>query len=260
MSKRRELEARQQAEDRKRTLTLLGIIAGIAVVVIGGAIVLSNTLPDAGRRTVAPLLPAPNAVAAKLPPNADQFNRAWGPADAPIKVEEYVDYQCPACQAFYYAAEPKIVEGFANTGKVRYEVKFMPFLEDRVPGSRESRDAAQAALCAADQSKFWEMHATLFENQLITHEENVGNFSKDRLKQMATTIAGIDNAKFAACLDANTHEAKVAEIRAEGEKRGVQGTPTIFINGKSYYQDNRVTTVDGLRQIFAEIAPDVKFQ
>ncbi|MDT9071462.1 thioredoxin domain-containing protein, partial [Escherichia coli] len=74
-----------------------------------------------------------------LPPNAAANAIAWGPEDAPIKVEEYLDYQCPACGQFAKNFEAGIIDAFAASGKVRYEVKFMPFLEDRV-GGRESRD------------------------------------------------------------------------------------------------------------------------
>ncbi len=257
MSKRRDLEARKQDQQRKQSIQIAVIIAAIALVVIGGAVVWSITQGNpANTASSSSTLPAVIASAKPLPANPDSVARAWGPADAPIKVEEYIDYQCPACGQYHRNFEQGVIEAFAATGKVRYEIKFMPFLEDRV-GGRESRDAAQAAMCAADQGKFWEMHNTIFANQLITGQENIGNYSKDRLKAMATTIGGLDAATFNQCLDSNKHEAAVRAIRAEGEARQVGSTPSFFINGKL---DPNVRSADDFKRAFAQIAPDVKFE
>lgn len=250
MSKRKELEARRREQQRKQTIQIAVIIGAIAVIVIGGAVVLSAL---SGQQR-ASALPPVKAAGKTTPANAEPNGRAWGPADAPIKVEEYLDYQCPACGQYGRNFEPAVIEAFAKTGKVRYEVNFLPFLEDRV-GGRESRDAVQAALCAADQDKFWQMHATLLVNQLITGQENVGNYSKSRLKEMAATIEGMDTAAFNACLDSNKHESTVLQIRQDAEARGVQQTPTFFVNGQPF---PGVRSVQDFRQIFAQVAPNVK--
>jgi protein-disulfide isomerase len=250
MSKRKELEARKQEQQKKQTIQIAVIIAVIAIVVIGGAIVISSL---SGNQQSQSRLPAIKTSVKAAPPNAQENAIAWGPADAPIKIEEYLDYQCPACGQFAKSFEQDVINAFAGTGLVRYEVKFMPFLEDRI-GGRESRDAAQAVMCAADQNKGWEMHATLFANQPITGEENIGNYSKDRLKQMAATIQGLDTAAFDTCLDSNTHEQAVLTIRREGEQRGVQSTPTFFVNNQPF---PGVKDVNDFRQIFASVAPNV---
>ena len=252
MSKRRELEARRQEQQRKQTIQIAVIIAVIAIVVIGGAIILSTLSGQEQQR--ASNLPAVKTASKDTPPNAEPNGRAWGPADAPIKVEEYLDYQCPACGQYARNFEPGVIAAFASTGKVRYEVQFMPFLEDRVNG-RESRDAVQAALCAAEQNKFWQMHATLFANQPITGQENIGNYSKPRLKEMAATIEGMDTAAFNACLDSNKYEQTVLQIRRDSEARGVQQTPTFFVNGQAF---PGVRSAADFRQIFAQVAPNVQ--
>jgi len=252
MSKRRELEARKQDQQRKQTIQIAVIIGAIALVVIGAAVVFTTINRNPATQS-GPTLPAAVASTKPLPANIDSVNRAWGPADAPIKVEEYIDYQCPACGQFARSFEPGVIEAFANSGKVRYEVKFMPFLEDRVNG-RESRDAAQASMCAADQGKFWEMHNTLFTNQLITGQENVGNYSKVRLKQMADTVPGMEAVAFGQCLDSNKHEATVLAIRKDGEARNVQSTPSFYINGQP---NANVRSADDFRKAFAQAAPNV---
>jgi protein-disulfide isomerase len=250
MSKRKELEARKQEQQKKQIIQIAVIIAVIAIVVIGGAIVLSSAI---GNQQQNASLPAVKTTSKAVPPNAQANLMAWGPEDAPIKIEEYLDYQCPACGQFAKSFEQGVIDALAGTGKVRYEVKFMPFLEDRV-GGHESRDAAQAVLCATDQNKGWEMHNTLFDNQLITGEENIGNYSKERLKQMAATIPGMDTAAFNACIDSNKHEQTVQSIRREGEARGVQSTPTFFVNNQPF---PGVKSINDFMQIFSQVAPSV---
>jgi protein-disulfide isomerase len=254
MSKRKELEARRREQQRKQNIQIAVTIAVIAVVVIGGALILS-AIANQEQQRLASTLPPVKAVSKETPPNAEPFGTAWGPPDAPIKVEEYLDYQCPACGVYGRDFEPAVIAAFAPTGKVRYEIKFLPFIEDRVNG-RESRDAAQAALCAAEQDKFWQMHAAILANQLITGRENVGNYSKARLKEMAATIQGLDVAAFGACLDANKYEQRVLESRREAEARRINQTPTFIVNGQPF---PGVQSVAEFRQIFAQVAPNVTF-
>jgi protein-disulfide isomerase len=235
MSKRRELVERRREQERKQTILVLGIIVVIAVIVIGGAVVLSLPKPEA----------PPTASAHALPANAEPNGRAWGPADAPIKIEEYLDYQCPACGAYNRSFEEGVVAAFAQTGKVRYEVHSMSFI------GQESVDAAQAALCAADQNKFWEMHNTIFANQ---KGENQGAFSKARLKAFAAT-AGLDTGAFNSCLDSGKYADKVTQERDEGDTRGVSQTPTFFVNDKIYVGTQ---SADDFKRIIAQIAPDVQ--
>jgi protein-disulfide isomerase len=238
MSKRRELVEQRHAQERKQTLIILGAIAVIAVVLIGGAVILSsknsastdsNSLASDSRPT---------------PVNAQANDRAWGPADAPIKVEEYLDYQCPACGSYNRNYEAGVIEAFAKTGKVRYEVHSMSFI------GQESIDAAQATLCASDQNKFWQMHNSIFANQ---NGENQGAFTKDRLKRMAAA-AGLDTTAFNTCLDSGSKADKVTQERNDGEQRGVNQTPTFFVNNKMYVGTQSAAD---FKRIFAEVAPSV---
>ena len=255
MSKRRELEAHREAQERKQWITIAVIIAAIALVVIGGAVVLSN-VTGAGTKTASSVQPSIKSVAAKLPANAQANQLAWGQAEAPIKVLEYLDYQCPHCQSFHQAYEPLLTEAFAASGKVRYELRPLPFL-DR--GTTESTDTAQAAYCAADQNRGWEFHATLFANQ-PNGFENIGSFSKARLKEMFGTVPGGDATKFGTCLDSDQNKPKVQANADEATQNKVQSTPSFVVNGKLITADSRISSVDGWKQIFAEVAPDVKFQ
>jgi protein-disulfide isomerase len=145
----------------------------------------------------------------------DDVQHAGSP-DAPIKIVEFFDYGCPACVAFKPIMDEVIEENGATT-VVYY--KMFP-LVDLHPNSMS---AAQAALAAAKQGKFKEMHDTLFEHAPEQTRENVMQYAAD---------LHLDMAKFEADYDAA--EPAVRADMAEGEAAGVNGTPTIFFNGTQY--------------------------
>lgn len=237
MSKRRELIERRREQERRQTLTLLAVIAGIAVLVIGGAIALSV----AQNQTSA----APAAVATKAPPaNAEPNSRAWGPADAPITVLEFIDYQCPACGIQARQYEQGIIDAFAATGKVRYEVHSLTFV------GPESRNAAIASLCAMDQNRFWDMHLSIFVNQ---SGENRGALSAGRLREMAEKL-GLDMAAYDQCVNSGKFDQTLRDDAALATQYGVNSTPSFVINGQAF---SGIRTADDLRQLFAQVAPQV---
>lgn len=181
------------------------------------------------------------------PPNAEVNGRAWGPANAPLKVVKFVDYQCPTCGRLASEYDPAIVEAFAATGKVRMEVRILTFI------GRESYDAALAALCATDQNAFWRMNRSIFLNQPFDGRENTGLFTKPRLKDLAAQM-GLDPAAFGACLDSEKHRDFLEQDRLAAQQYGIATVPTFVVNGKVY---SGVRTADDLRQIFNAIAPGI---
>lgn len=111
---------------------------------------------------------------------------ALGMADAPVTVVEFTDYQCPYCLRFVENTFPKLKEAFIDTGKVRWVVRDMP-----LGFHRNARKAAQAAHCAGEQDKFWEMRSVLFANAKQLEETN--------LPRYAETI-GLNPSEFEECL------------------------------------------------------------
>jgi protein-disulfide isomerase len=247
MSKRRELQQQRKQQDRKRNLIIMGVIALIAIVIVGTAIIAGNLTSSTSST-----LPVVSS-AKPIPVNPDPSFPAWGPADAPIKIQEFIDYQCPACGNYNKNFEAGVIEAFAKTNKVRYEIKFFPFLETNQAGGRESRDPAQAAMCALEQGKFWQMHNSLFENQA---GENRGGFTKARLKDIAAKV-GLDKTQFDTCLDSNRHEPTVLAGLNVARDVKVQSTPSFVINGKLF---PGALSVADFRKRFAEIAPDIKVE
>jgi protein-disulfide isomerase len=238
MSKRRDLAERRKAQERRQTMILLAVIGAVAVLAIGGAVALSvsRNQQAASRPVTVSNHPAP--------PNAEANGRAWGPAGAPITVLEFIDYQCPSCGVQNTKYEQGIIDAFASTGQVRYEIHSMAFI------GQESVDAAIASLCAADQNRFWDMHNSIFANQ---EGENQGALGKAQLREIAA-LAGLDMSAYDQCVSSGKHQATLAADDALANQLGVSSTPSFVVNGKLY---SGIRTAEDLRRIFAEAAPGV---
>lgn len=139
-----------------------------------------------------------------------------GDKDAKVTVVEFSDYQCPFCGRAYQQTFPQIVTDYVKTGKVKYVFHDFP-LEQLHPNAFK---AAEAARCAGEQGKYWDMHDTLFKNQRALDAAKLPDYAK---------TAGLDVDKFSACLAAEKDSAKIREEIAEGGKVGVTGTPAFFI-------------------------------
>ncbi|MBN2797514.1 MAG: DsbA family protein [Deltaproteobacteria bacterium] len=146
-------------------------------------------------------------------PIAD-YNPTKGPADAPITIIEFADFQCPYCSKVIPSL--KQVEA-AYPGKVRFVWKDFP-----LGGHPRALPAAVALHCAGDQGKTWEMYDVLFANQ--------GALEDVDLKGYAQQI-GLDVAAWESCTTSGKHEAHIQEDFQVGESHGVQATPSLFVNG-----------------------------
>jgi protein-disulfide isomerase len=152
--------------------------------------------------------------------------RTLGSSDAKVTMDLWEDFQCPNCWNFTHDTESQVVANYVASGKVK--VVYHDYLViDGNTGGHESLDAANAALCASDQGKFWPYHDWLFANQ---YTEGSGAFTKDRLKAIGHAMGGLDNTKFDSCVDSGSHN---ADVQAEQKQipAGSQGTPTVVVNG-----------------------------
>lgn len=140
---------------------------------------------------------------------------AKGPGDAKVTIVEFSDFQCPYCSRAESSVD-EVMEKYA--GKVKLVFRHFP-----LSFHANAPKAAEAAMCAEQQGKFWEMHKVLFANQQA--------LGVDDLKKHAASI-GLDQAKFDQCLDSGAMKAKVDADTAAGGEAGVSGTPAFFINGK----------------------------
>ncbi len=139
-----------------------------------------------------------------------------GEKNAKVTLVEFTDYQCPFCSRHFRDTMPQIDNDYVKTGKIRYVLREFP-LEAIHPLAFK---AAEAANCAGDQGKYWEMHDRLFGNQ--------NALAAEQLPRHAQAV-GSDAAKFKSCLESGKYAAKVRKDMADAQKAGVTGTPTFFI-------------------------------
>jgi len=142
-----------------------------------------------------------------------------GDKNAPVEIIEFSDFQCPFCGRFYEQTLPDIEKNYIKTGKVKLVYRDFP-LSSIHPYAQK---AAEAAECADDQGKFWEMHDKIFENQRAIGITDLKGYAKD---------LGLDTGKFNDCLDSGKFAAEVQKDTSDGRAAGVTGTPAFFINGK----------------------------
>jgi len=141
--------------------------------------------------------------------------------NAPVTILAFSDFGCSHCRDFALDQERRLRAEYENSGKVRFV--FKNFVLDW----QTTADPANAAECAADQGRFWDYYDTLYTQQGTSADP----FSKSALKQYAVQL-GLDTARFNACVDNNQHADILANEGSEGRTRGVNATPTFFINGK----------------------------
>jgi protein-disulfide isomerase len=159
-----------------------------------------------------------------------------GDPDAPVTLQIYADYQCPHCRNFYKDIEPQLVADYVATGQVNLElldftVVGVPSLQALGDDSLESVQAAEAAMCAAEQHAFLEYYQTLFSGEMTP---NSGAFSDGNLKAFAADL-DLDTDVFDDCLDSGKYEPAVISYVYLGVERGVPGTPSLSIdNGEIF--------------------------
>jgi protein-disulfide isomerase len=142
-------------------------------------------------------------------------DHAQGPADAPVTLVEYGDYECPHCGKAY----PIIKEVQRRLGsKLRFVFRNFPLSESHP----HAQHAAEAAEGASAGGRFWEMHDMLYEHQDALDDASLVGYA---------AVLGLDAKTFEQALRTHTQKARVREDFMSGVRSGVNGTPTFFING-----------------------------
>lgn len=139
-----------------------------------------------------------------------------GPADAPITIVEFSDYQCPYCSKWHQEVFKKLLETYK--GQIRFVYRDFPLKSihpDAVP-------AAEAANCAGEQNAYWEYHDALFSNKY--------GFGEQAYLQYATEL-GLNTEQFKTCFDERRYSDEVEADFQYAAQFGVSSTPTFFING-----------------------------
>jgi protein-disulfide isomerase len=177
-------------------------------------------------------LPEPESITANV---GTEGSPSIGPKDAPVTVFEFSDYQCPACRQGHDTVR-KIREIYS--GQIRWIFKNYP-----LKMHKDAERAAQAALCAADQNRFWDYQDVLYAT---TEDLTVG-----KLEQLAVNI-GLTLDPFKQCLESGKYKSKVEQDIQDARNAGVNSTPTFIIN------DRRKTGAPPLEQFKAIIDEELK--
>jgi protein-disulfide isomerase len=162
-----------------------------------------------GRSSVQVSLEAPRAALA-VPADAP----ALGPAQAPITIVGFLDYQCPYCHRAQSVVDQVL-------GRYQGQVRLVH--QDFLLGRPRSLPAARAARCAGEQGRFWEYHRNLLVQP--------GDMSDGDLAARAAALA-LDRGRFSTCLASNRHDPAIEKAVADGHALGITGTPTFFVNGR----------------------------
>jgi protein-disulfide isomerase len=168
-----------------------------------------------------------------------------GSDSAPVEVTDYADYQCPACGSFEAVQFPDIQSRLIATGRVRWRYRDFPLNQHR-----HARLAAHAAACANDQGKYWEMHHFLYDGQSDWAEAS-DRAAADEFRSYAKS-AGLDLGKYDACMSSAKYAGRIQASLEEGEKVGVNSTPTLLIAGRLY---PGALDYDALRHLVDSLAP-----
>lgn len=148
-----------------------------------------------------------------------------GSDSAPLLVTEYADYECPACQQFMTVQMPTIEERLIRTGRVRWRYRDFPL--DQHPFARV---AAHAAACSDEQGKYWEMNRLIYSwDPEWPLQRDAGGVFRNYAKSL-----GLDLAKYDDCMRSARYAGRLEASRLEGQRVGVQSTPTFLINGRLY--------------------------
>ena len=218
-SKRQERRTKILQQERRNRLVMIGFV-------ILGAVLLVFAVVWPQLRPIAEVV----AVDPGAHPNAE--DNSMGDPNAPIKIVEFADFQCPFCERFHKETEPLLKQYYIDTGKVQYVYRSMGnFVSDNIARGKgttattESQDAALAAYCAGDQNKFWEMHAYLFGNAL---GEDAGSYTDKRLAAIAEK-AGLNMDQFNSCYSSGKFRDRVQQDFQDGQAANVTGTPSFII-------------------------------
>lgn len=163
-----------------------------------------------------------------------------GKADAPFNLIMFTSFQCKTCGEFFKNTFPKIREDLTAQGKVKFILRDFP-LESHLYG----KTAAQAASCAGEQGKYWEMAEILY-----AHDTAV---SEGRVSSLSTKIKELDQKKFSRCMKTSRYQSEIAKDIEAGMSLGIKGLPSFFLGTKAAGQDYQGVFIRGAQpyEVFA---------
>ncbi len=141
---------------------------------------------------------------------------SMGPANAPVTIIEFSDYQCPYCEVWYKQVYQQLLASYPN--QIRFVYRDLP-----LSMHPEAVPAAEAANCAGEQNAYWKYHDALFSQKY--------GLSRTAYDQYATDL-GLDLKAFAACLDSHRYQGEIQADASDAARVGISGTPSFVVNGR----------------------------
>jgi protein-disulfide isomerase len=215
---------RVKAAKQNNLLYLYIAVGVVAMVAVVGLVIFLNRNSNEVKAPTAP-----------VGRTAEGFYYKGNP-DAAVKVIAFEDFQCPGCAYFSRNLAPILERDYINTGRVQFIFHELP-LTNIHPNAVA---AAEAARCAGDQGKFWEMHDQLFNNQSLWAQLSspLNTFSG------YAGIIGINRTTFEACMQAGTHREAILTAAKDAATLGVQATPSFSVNGQIVDSSRLFTAID----------------
>ncbi|HVZ49378.1 MAG TPA: thioredoxin domain-containing protein [Gemmatimonadaceae bacterium] len=195
----------------RRFATVIVIVAVVGVAALGYAV----SQPREQARVIDPNTPLPKPL-----------GHVMGSDSAPVEITMFGDFECPTCGQFTAVTEPDVRSRIVGPGLARFR-----YLDFVIPGHKNSPIAHNAAWCAGAQGKFWEMHDQIYEHQTdwsdLVQGKDAGH--PERTMQDYAKAVGVDMDKYNACMQNRDFELQIRANAQEGERLGINGTPTIIV-------------------------------
>ena len=219
MVKRAEIHARRERAKRRQKLISIGtVVAGL--ILIGIVVLLIITGQSNTTSVIDDII---------MPEKHDRpmvSESSMGDPNAPVKVNEFSNYECSHCKTFAEGLEAYIASTYIETGEVY--LTYVPFT-----WTETATKAAEAAYCAMDQGQFWEYHDVLFANQTNT---SLPGFNNAVLFAIAEKLE-LDSSTFEKCLTSGKYTNQVTKDSLFAQEQGATGTPTFDVNGELVFTD-----------------------
>jgi protein-disulfide isomerase len=203
--RRNVVKAKKSASSMRSFYLLLGLVAAVG---IGALVWQTRSSGGGGARFVENVEPG----------EAEGY--LMGDPNAPVTIYEFADFECPACATWATVQKHDVVQRLIETGQAN-----LRFYDFPLPMHQNTTQAHNAAACAADQNKFWEMHDAIFAGQ----PQWAGNSRPKRMFEEYARNIGLDVSAWESCYEDGTHIPRIVANKAEGERRGVSSTPTFVI-------------------------------
>ncbi|MEV6315021.1 thioredoxin domain-containing protein [Streptomyces sp. NPDC051776] len=217
---------RDRVRDKRRRTLFVGVVG---VVVLGIAAGVGFAVSQVGDDEDGPVV---------APTGANGENNLAipvGRSTAPSSLTVYEDFRCPACGQFENGFRDTI-HSLQNRGLLRTDYHLATIIDGNMGGTG-SHTAANAAACAQDAGKFQAYHDVLYRNQPPEEEDAFAD--KAHLIHLAGQVKGLATPAFKKCVNDGSHDSWVEKSNSEFTNSGHQGTPTVLLNGKNVYSNQK---------------------